>query len=474
MMNVHDSSCKDQMATCTKHVRRLHAQSSVKERSRRISNSLPGASGGTHLRASQSFMERRTVSVPSKASLQGSLSAGVLPRTASGKVIDEDESQEKKKDEDTTNQLLPTEPSNMTDGMSVSMESLDEGAVCVFPGSGDTAELEDDPDLALLAEEAEAWSVTVDKKTLRKMSAKDIKRQDHIWEFVQTEKSHCRTLKIMQRILAHGMLNEAGLTKDMVDRIFPKLDTLLDIHLTFLRRLTERQRLHSDKSIDEIGDVFVQQFKGDMGERMKTAYGEFCSRHNESVQLYKDILKSDRKFQNFIKKCSRNSLCKRKGVPECILLVTQRMTKYPLLIEPIIKTTKDTRMDSKLLEQALLLARDILNSVDRQVDAREKEHELIEIYNKLDARSSALYKSKKFKKSDLLSNNRKLVHQGYIKWMTARGKPFEVLAVILSDVIFFLSENNQKYTFFSQDNKVGLEKDSMFSELKFSCSKVDL
>jgi len=97
------------------------------------------------------------------------------------------------------------------------------------------------------------------------------------------------------------MLNEAGLTKDMVDRIFPKLDTLLDIHLTFLRRLTERQRLHSDKSIDEIGDVFVQQFKGDMGERMKTAYGEFCSRHNESVQLYKDILKSDRKFQNFIK-----------------------------------------------------------------------------------------------------------------------------------------------------------------------------
>ena len=25
-------------------------------------------------------------------------------------------------------------------------------------------------------------------------------------------------------------------------------------------------------------------------------------------------------------------------------------------------------------------------------------------------------------KSDLLSNNRKLVHQGYVKWMTARGK----------------------------------------------------
>ena len=38
-----------------------------------------------------------------------------------------------------------------------------------------------------------------------------------------------------------------------------------------------------------------------MGDRTKAAYGEFCSRHNEAVQLYKDILKSDRKFQNFIK-----------------------------------------------------------------------------------------------------------------------------------------------------------------------------
>ena len=49
----------------------------------------------------------------------------------------------------------------------------------------------------------------------------------------------------------------------------------------------------------------VLQFAGEMGERMKRAYGEFCSRHNESVQLYKDILKTDRKFQVFIKVSGR-------------------------------------------------------------------------------------------------------------------------------------------------------------------------
>ena len=38
-----------------------------------------------------------------------------------------------------------------------------------------------------------------------------------------------------------------------------------------------------------------------MGDRLKSAYGEFCSRHNEAVQLYKLLLKSDVNFQTFIK-----------------------------------------------------------------------------------------------------------------------------------------------------------------------------
>lgn len=37
---------------------------------------------------------------------------------------------------------------------------------------------------------------------------------------------------------------------------------------------------------------------------------------------------------------SNNTLVKRREVPECILLVTQRITKYPLLLERIIQYTE--------------------------------------------------------------------------------------------------------------------------------------
>ncbi len=40
------------------------------------------------------------------------------------------------------------------------------------------------------------------------------------------------------------------------------------------------------------------------------------------------------------KRVSRGSLLRRHGVQECILLVTQRITKYPVLIKRILDNTK--------------------------------------------------------------------------------------------------------------------------------------
>lgn len=43
------------------------------------------------------------------------------------------------------------------------------------------------------------------------------------------------------------------------------------------------------------------QFSDCSAERMKKIYGKFCSRHNEAVNLYKDLQAKDKRFQAFIK-----------------------------------------------------------------------------------------------------------------------------------------------------------------------------
>ncbi|KAI9556440.1 hypothetical protein GHT06_016228 [Daphnia sinensis] len=323
----------------------------------------------------------------------------------------------------------------------------------VFNAS-DIKDLDLDPELGILDEEAEAWVGTVDKKISKKLKEKEIKRQEHIYEFIITEKHHCLTLKVMQKIFAEGMRREMRFTSETVDRIFPCLEELIEYHLQFLRRLRQRQRQES--IVSTIEDILRIQFSGMLGDQLRSLYGEFCSRHQEAVSMYKEMIKEDRKFAAFARQCTMNPLCKKKGIPECILFVTQRITKYPLLIDPLIKTSREQPEECLKLQQVLGFVKDILIGVNAQVAEKERKLRLIEVYNKIDAKSATTYKNKKFKKSDLLSSNRRLMFEGVAYLNHARGKVQLVTVVVLSDVVFFLQESNQKFHFVTQDNKAGV------------------
>ncbi|CAH1796674.1 unnamed protein product [Owenia fusiformis] len=434
-INVHDHSCKEQVNPCTRVKKaQLHAPSSIREKT----GSLPV---GKSLRSSESFKEKRSKSDPQSNKIT-SLSTSALPRNVSppSKIINEE------------TETLPTHhEGSISSLMSGSVESIpDEAAIQSRLG------YINDPELLNTQKEAEAWSVTVDKKTLKKMNSKEVKRQDHIWELIATEKNIGRTLKVMRKIFMEGMMQEANISRELADRLFPSIDKLINIHSEFLQKFQTRQSLNPDKRIDQIGDILLSQFKGSSGEMMKAAYGDFCSKHKEGLAMYKDLLKSDRKFAAFIRQCEMNVLVKRQSIPGCYLLVTQRMTKYPLMIEAILKTTKDHKehkreQERENLQSSLMYAKQILDAIDERIDARDRELRLQELYHKMDPRSFTIYKGKKFKKSDLM--NRKLIVETPVMWKSARGKPIEVIAVVLSDLMFFMQENNQKFVFFAQDSK---------------------
>lgn len=86
-----------------------------------------------------------------------------------------------------------------------------------------------------------------------------------------------------------------------VGRMFPRLSDLTDIHLRFLHRLRARQR--QAPVVECLGDVLLEQFSGHEAARLKAAYGEFCSRHRDAVDIYKYYLGHDRRFQEFVKHC---------------------------------------------------------------------------------------------------------------------------------------------------------------------------
>lgn len=306
--------------------------------------------------------------------------------------------------------------------------------------------------------EAESWSLSVDAAFAKKQSREAVKRQDVLYELMQTEVHHVRTLKIMLKVYSRALQEELQFSSKAVSRLFPCADDLLEMHSHFLSQLKERRQESleegSDRNyiIQKIGDLLVQQFSGENGERMKEKYGVFCSGHNEAVSHYKLLLQQNKKFQNLIKKIGNFSIVRRLGVQECILLVTQRITKYPVLVERIIQNTAAGTEDYEDLMQALSLIKDIISQVDATVSECEKGQRLREIAGKMDLKSSSKLKNGlTFRKEDMLQ--RQLHLEGPLCWKTMSGRLKDVLAVLLTDVLLLLQEKDQKYVFASVDSK---------------------
>ncbi|XP_077087201.1 rho guanine nucleotide exchange factor 28 isoform X11 [Siphateles boraxobius] len=307
--------------------------------------------------------------------------------------------------------------------------------------------------------EAESWSLAVEPQFCKMQEKRIVKRQDVIYEFMQTELHHVQTLMVMAEVFRRGMREEVGLDADTIGRIFPCLDELLLLHRDFLSAMRELRQScvqpNSNKNylIHRVGDIFLQQFSQENAEKMKQVYGDFCSHHTEAVSYFKELQQQNKRFQLFIKQQSSNSLVKRREIPECILLVTQRITKYPVLLERILQYTEEHTEEHSDLSHALVLIRELISAVDQHVSQFEQNQKLSEVLGRMENKCSTKLKSGyTFRKQDITSG-RALRHQGPLLWKTATGRLKDVLAFLLSDSLVFLQEKDQKYIFAAVDQK---------------------
>ncbi|XP_053490399.1 rho guanine nucleotide exchange factor 18 isoform X3 [Ictalurus furcatus] len=308
--------------------------------------------------------------------------------------------------------------------------------------------------------EVESWSLAVDQHFLKKHSKEVIKRQDVIYELIQTEVHHVRTLKIMLLVYMHELRETLQLDERRLDCLFPQLEILLKLHRTFLSRLQERRQDTLEPGSDcnyvihSVADILSDQFSGELGERMKESYSAFCSHHTEAVNYYKEQLQNNKKFQNHIRKINNLSVVRRLTIPECILLVTQRITKYPVLVERMLQYTEADSEEHKELARALSLIKGVLVHVDEQVSLSEKETRLREIAAKMEPKAFGKIKDGCiFRREDVTQGKRRLLHEGTVNWKAASGRLKDILAVLLTDILLLLQEKDQRYIFSAVDGK---------------------
>ncbi|XP_013883841.1 rho guanine nucleotide exchange factor 28 [Austrofundulus limnaeus] len=442
--------CKESVPPCLKKLQDKYAVTMVKNKTASLPQNFTVRDSPTqsmiHISSSQPVMipKEKKESVASSCSLSGS-----LPTSDSLLSESSETESDALKLNSHSEELLPTPVS------SASNESFfgDDCVDSFIPSPGDISA--DSADY-----ESESWSLIVEHSFCKKQDKRVVKRQDVIYELMQTELHHFKVLHIMAEVFRRGMMEEVQLDKEAVEKVFPCLDQLLLLHHAFFAAMKERRQNsaqpqgHRNYLIQTIGDILLQQFSDDNGDKMKQIYGDFCSRHNEAVSFFKELQQHNKRFQSFIKQQVSNSLVRRREIPECILLVTQRITKYPVLLERILHYTEGETEEHANLSKALAQIREVIAAVDLRVSEYERDQRLQEVWSRMDNRSTAKLKSgKTFRKQDMMGAGQTLRHEGLLLWKTATGRLKDVLALLLTDTLIFLQEKDQKYTFAVVDQK---------------------
>ncbi|XP_077114959.1 rho guanine nucleotide exchange factor 11 isoform X5 [Ranitomeya variabilis] len=315
----------------------------------------------------------------------------------------------------------------------------------IFTGESLLANLQED-DLGHMSDpepDAQNWQHTVGREVAQHLSAKERARQEVIHELFMTEASHLRVLRVLDHIFYQRMRKENLLSTEELLLVFPNLPELIEIH-NYLVELMKRVR-EEGPVVKEIGDLMLSRFDGAAGEEVCQETAKFCSCQTIALDLIKIKKRKEARFNLFMQEAESSPQCRRLQLKDLIVSEMQRLTKYPLLLENIIKHTDAGTPEYEKLCHCWSRCKDILKFVNEAVKQRDNEYRLGEYQKRLD--STSLERSNnplaaEFKNLDLTT--RRMIHEGSLTWRITKDKTIDLHVLLLEDLLVLLQKQDEK------------------------------
>uniref|UniRef100_A0A8D2ZQU0 Rho guanine nucleotide exchange factor (GEF) 11 n=1 Tax=Scophthalmus maximus TaxID=52904 RepID=A0A8D2ZQU0_SCOMX len=282
----------------------------------------------------------------------------------------------------------------------------------------DAAALEDD------VSDGQNWQDTVSPQLLATLSPREVDRQAVIYELFTTEASHLRTLRVLDQVFFQKM--RSVLNSDELACIFPNLPQVYELHASLCEAMKRRRET---PIVQDIGDVMLARFEGAAGDEFQEQASQLCSQQSQAVELIKNKKRKDPRFAHIIQECEASPHCRRLQLKDLMVSEMQRLTKYPLLLDNIIKHTEAGSSDLPSLQRAQACCRGILQVVNEVVGETEQRQRLSQYQRRLDA-------APQFKSLDLTT--KRMIHEGPLTWKVSKDKQIEIQALLLSDCLVLL------------------------------------
>ncbi|XP_050416069.1 rho guanine nucleotide exchange factor 11 isoform X2 [Patella vulgata] len=294
----------------------------------------------------------------------------------------------------------------------------------------------------------------------RKLKPKERKRQEVLNELFHTEKMHVRNLKILDRLFFRPMVGEPA-TKDLAKKLLPNIHQMIRLHSSLNNGLKNLRK--QNPVIGDVGEIFLKRFDGEDGEMFQKACATFCRGQSNALEALKKHQRKEQRFSSFLNDAESNPLCRRLQLKDLVPTQFQRLTKYPLLIENLLKYSSTNSDEYKNLQKAQQKSRDILAFVNQSVKDHENELRLQELQKRIEKKIPQDTQDKRRQLAEDMKNldlsEHKLVYEGELTWRLRPNRLIEMHVVLLEDILVLLQKQDDKLVLKCQSTNVHTTSD---------------
>uniref|UniRef100_A0A672LE56 Vav guanine nucleotide exchange factor 3 n=1 Tax=Sinocyclocheilus grahami TaxID=75366 RepID=A0A672LE56_SINGR len=180
-----------------------------------------------------------------------------------------------------------------------------------------------------------------------------------LMEIKQTEEKYTETLDSIEKFFMKPL--GQSLSSVEIEKVFINIPDLVKLHTSLLREVQDSVLMHNANNLFQI---FIK-YK----ERL-VLYGKYCSQVESAIACLDDICKNREDVRQMLELCSKRANNGKFTLRDLLVVPMQRVLKYHLLLQELVKHTHDAT-DKSNLRQALDAMKDLaqyVNEVKRDIE----------------------------------------------------------------------------------------------------------
>jgi len=222
-------------------------------------------------------------------------------------------------------------------------------------------------------------------------------KRDHIArEILSTERAYVESLQLVTSTFVRPLRESGILSQEAVKEIFNGFEDILGINRLLYEELIERLNQWDDSSTC-IGDVFLRLLP------FLKIYRVYTSTYSTALNRLLDCQQRNPAFANFVSEWETTEHQPPLPINAFLIMPVQRLPRYNLLLDDLIKNTPEEHPDRSDLQRALAEMGSVAHYINESVRQAEARAKMLEVQNSFVGGAAIIEAHRVFVKEGMLT-----------------------------------------------------------------------